>query len=103
MEYDSKLSCDAFTIDTSTSSKSGVDFHCPERRKEKPPAEDTSPVCSQMVSSTSTTSSSISVGFFNQACAQHRGLPGAIPNIGYELAFAKSVMQQYSSLSGDNL
>ncbi|XP_030245441.1 radial spoke head protein 4 homolog A [Drosophila navojoa] len=65
---------------------------------------DESPKCSNIITSTSTSSSTtISIGAFNSNTQFQRASGHEPPHIGYELSVAKSILQQYSTLSGDNL
>lgn len=65
---------------------------------------DESPKCSNIITSTSTSSSTtISIGAFNSDTQFQRASGHEPPHIGYELSVAKSILQQYSTLSGDNL
>lgn len=62
-----------------------------------------SPHCSNVISSTSTTSTTIELGAFDSDNQFPKETTQEFPNVGYELSIAKTVLQQYSTLSGDNL
>lgn len=64
----------------------------------------TSPQCSNIITSSTTSSTtSISMGALNFDNELQKPSTVDAPNIGYELNIAKAVLQQYSTLSGDNL
>lgn len=104
LQIEPKGSCDGFPSDTTTSSD--VDFKCNEKKKPKKenlPEPDTQPSCSNILSTSTSSSSSVSTGYFNVDCRGRKVERKEPPNIGYELCIAKSILQQYSTLSGDNL
>ncbi|XP_011205397.1 radial spoke head protein 4 homolog A isoform X1 [Bactrocera dorsalis] len=110
MEFGEKQSCDGFTLDTTSSSK--IDFPCgdPESRRkaehiEKPEkSEESDDPCANMVSTSSSSSTNTMLSqYFGSECHKRDHTRKEPPNIGYELNVAKAIMQQYSTISGDNL
>ncbi|XP_061395610.1 radial spoke head protein 4 homolog A-like [Musca vetustissima] len=112
MNLDTNFSCtDFIPSDTSSSVKIGGDY--PYQRAQPASAESEENISkrnesvgqcpSGLLTSTSSSSSVISSALFNQDCRKQKLPRPAAPNIGYELSLAKSIMQQYSSISGDNL
>ncbi|XP_034650214.1 LOW QUALITY PROTEIN: radial spoke head protein 4 homolog A [Drosophila subobscura] len=101
-------SCQNFSFgSTSSSELLGLPPPCVTKKK-KPEKiiveQETSPKCSQLITSTSTSSSTtISMGAFDSDCHFNKALVKEPPNIDYEVNVAKAIMQQYSTLSGDNL
>ncbi|KAH8401397.1 hypothetical protein KR009_005268 [Drosophila setifemur] len=104
-----KDSCQNFSLNSTSSSQFALPPACiPKCKKEdtdeKPVEESTSPHCSNIITSTSSSSTTtISIGAFDSQCNVHKSTVPEAPNVGYELNVAKSIMQQYSTLSGDNL
>ncbi|XP_052838830.1 radial spoke head protein 4 homolog A [Drosophila gunungcola] len=105
-----KDSCQNFSFDSTSSSQFALPPVCNPKRKKPEKAEaekcgeETSPHCSNVITSSSTSSTTtISVGAFDSQCKLHRAPVPEAPNIGYELNVAKSILQKYSTLSGDNL
>ncbi|EDX08487.1 GD11821 [Drosophila simulans] len=100
-----KDSCQNFSLDSTSSSHFAPPPVCAPRRKkpEKPAAEEASPECSNVTSSSSSSTTTISIGAFDSQCNLHNAQNPEAPNIGYELNVAKSILQKYSTLSGDNL
>ncbi|XP_014095097.2 radial spoke head protein 6 homolog A isoform X2 [Bactrocera oleae] len=110
MEFGEKQSCDGFTFDTTSSSK--IDFPCggPESRQkvehiEKPEkSEESDDPCAHMISTSSSSSTNTMLSqYFGSECHKRDHTRKEPPNIGYELNVAKAIMQQYSTISGDNL
>nr|XP_016928725.1 radial spoke head protein 4 homolog A [Drosophila suzukii] len=101
-----KDSCQNFSLDSTSSSQFVLPPICnPKKKKpEKPKVEETSAECSNVITSTSSSSTTtISIGAFDSQCNLHNAPVPEAPNIGYELNVAKSILQKYSTLSGDNL
>lgn len=104
-------SCRNFSLDSSSSSQFAFPAPCiPKRKKpETPPDEksvdqESSAQCSNIITSSSSSSTTtIAIGTFDSQCNVRKASVPEAPNIGYELNVAKSIMQQYSTLSGDNL
>uniref|UniRef100_A0A1I8NR69 Radial spokehead-like protein n=1 Tax=Stomoxys calcitrans TaxID=35570 RepID=A0A1I8NR69_STOCA len=111
MDINSNFSCDDFVpTDSSSSSTIGLNIPCSQRqtpqtqeKQAKSSTNGSTDKCPSMILSSSTSSSSLSFELFNKECHQPKLAQPMAPNIGYELAMAKSIMQQYSSISGDNL
>ncbi|XP_023309499.2 radial spoke head protein 4 homolog A [Lucilia cuprina] len=108
MDIDNNLSCDDFLLpNTSSSLQTGIDYPCTkEARETKPPSVKKAPgKCEPPPEQykISSSSSSMSSGLMSQDYRTTKEHPMKTPNIAYELAVAKSIMQQYSSISGDNL
>lgn len=110
MELGEKQSCDDFTLDTTSSSK--INFPCggnESKRKvehiEKPEkSEESDDPCAHMVSTSSSSSTNTMLSqYFASECQKRDHTRKEPPNIGYELNVAKAIMQQYSTISGDNL
>ncbi|CAD6993792.1 unnamed protein product [Ceratitis capitata] len=110
MDTEDKQSCDNFTLDTTSSSK--LNYPCgglEMKRKlddtEKPEkSEDSTDPCAHMISTSSSSSSNtIMSQYFASECEKRDQTRKEPPNIGYELNVAKAIMQQYSTISGDNL
>lgn len=101
-------SCQNFSLDSTSSSQLALPPTCIPRRKkdevDEKSAEESSPHCSNIITSSSSSSTTtISIGAFDSQCNLQKSTVPEAPNIGYELSVAKSIMQQYSTLSGDNL
>jgi len=103
-------SCRNFSMDSSSTSQSDVQ-QTKNKKKDKKPIQiqtqselHTSPQCSNIItSSTSSSSTSMSMGALNFDNELQKPSTVDAPNVGYELNIAKAVLQQYSTLSGDNL
>ncbi|XP_030388273.1 radial spoke head protein 4 homolog A [Scaptodrosophila lebanonensis] len=102
--------CQNFSFGSSSSSQSGLPPPCPTKKKERrqikdePEAKSESSLqCSNIVSSSSSSTTTITLGAFDPECGARKASRKEPPNIGYELNIAKAIMQQYSTLSGDNL
>lgn len=102
-------SCRNFSMGSSSTSQSEA-HHTAKKKKEKKTIAktqsdlQTSPQCSNIITSSTTTSStSISMGALNSESRLQKPSTPEAPNIGYEVNIAKAVLQQYSTLSGDNL
>lgn len=63
---------------------------------------DLDPNCNDMDITTTSTSSAGSDTLLNRDC-RGQTLMRKIPDVNYELCLAKSILQQYSTISGDNL
>ncbi|XP_065371230.1 radial spoke head protein 4 homolog A [Calliphora vicina] len=111
MDLDNILSCDDFLLaNTSSSIQTGVDYPCAKFLKEsqakvKSPLQNAPVKCEPppehyMFSSSS---SSMSSGLMSHDVRSTKEPLIKAPNIDYEVAVAKSIMQQYSNISGDNL
>ncbi|XP_068148118.1 radial spoke head protein 6 homolog A [Drosophila tropicalis] len=103
-------SCRNFSFGSTSSTRSGLPPAKPSNKKdnkqvlEKAESEG-SPKCSDMMITSSSTSSSttISINAFDSQCQLQKDSRKEPPNIGHELSVAKSILQQFSTLSGDNL
>ncbi|XP_034479083.1 radial spoke head protein 4 homolog A [Drosophila innubila] len=102
-------SCRNFSMGSSSTSQSDAQQTAKKKKDKKTIAKtqselQTSPQCSNIITSSTTTSStSISMGALNSESRLQKPESFEAPNIGYEVNIAKAVLQQYSTLSGDNL
>ncbi|ALC42771.1 CG3121 [Drosophila busckii] len=100
-------SCDRFSLGSTSSEPTGLPPCVPKKKKEEEcevkPQESEEPKCSDIITTTSSSSTTISLGAFNSENQFPRTTCQEPPHIGHELSIAKSVLQQYSTLSGDNL
>lgn len=97
MNLDLKLSCDDLKpTDTSSSLKHGLDYPIPTVN---PPCVEQK--CPSVILSSS--SSTLCSDVFDKECRIPKVPQPDAPNLGYELALAKSMLQQFSTISGDNL
>ncbi|EDW61188.1 radial spoke head protein 6 homolog A [Drosophila virilis] len=100
-------SCQNFSNGSSTSVHSELP-PCTKTKKDnnqdKKSEHGSSPQCSNIITSSTTSSSTtISLGALHSDTQCQKAAEHEPPHIGYELSVAKSVLQQYSTLSGDNL
>lgn len=100
-----QLSCEGFIPEFSTSSNQIFLDPCDKLKKQplaKESSEQNEPDKCMSLSTTST-SSYMSCGMMKDIC--HSAKPGLQkpPDIDYEVAVAKSIMQEFSTISGDNL
>lgn len=100
-----RLSCEGFLPEFSTSSDQCLD-PCSKLKNEQQPAklssEPNEPEKCLSLTTTST-SSYMSCGIMQDICRSTKPVPQKPPNIEYEVAVAKSIMQEFSTISGDNL
>lgn len=102
-------SCDNISFGSSSSLLSSQQLNTSKKKESKAATikndddKEDSPQCSNIITSTSSTSTTIELGAFDSDNQFQRVTNQEFPNVGYELSIAKSVLQQYSNLSGDNL
>ncbi|EDW01951.1 radial spoke head protein 6 homolog A [Drosophila grimshawi] len=104
------LSCQNFSLSSSSTVNSNLPLCSPSKKSKKPltkkqkAEQESSPQCSNIITSSSSSSTTtISLAAFNSETQFQRAPGHEAPNIGYELNIAKSILKQYSTLSGDNL
>lgn len=101
--------CPNISYSSSSSLLSSQQLNLPKKKDCKQPQKkienenEDIPECSNIITSTSSTSTTIELGAFDSDNQFQRATCQDPPNIGYELSIAKTVLQQYSTLSGDNL
>lgn len=101
--------CPNISYSSSSSLLSSQQLNLSKKKDCKPAVKKTenededAPKCSNIITSTSSTSTTIELGAFDSDNQFQRATCPDPPNIGYELSVAKTVLQQYSTLSGDNL
>ncbi|KAM7364483.1 radial spoke head protein 4a isoform 1-T2 [Cochliomyia hominivorax] len=105
MDLNQTLGCGDFVLPkTSSSSFNNNESNpCAKMLKE---SQIKSPICESTKPDlyiTSSSSSSMSTDLMSQDYLTNKEPKIKAPNIAYELALAKSIMQQYSTISGDNL
>ncbi|XP_054726156.1 radial spoke head protein 6 homolog A [Anastrepha obliqua] len=112
MDLDQKQSCNDFTMETSSSSQ--INFPCdspcnvgktgPCKTAQTGKSDEFENPCMHIFSTSSSSSSNtIMSQYFDSECHKRDYTRKEPPNIDYELNVAKAIMQQYSSISGDNL
>ncbi|XP_067617594.1 radial spoke head protein 6 homolog A [Eurosta solidaginis] len=102
MELGQQQSCSGFTLGTSTSSN--INFPCGAHIDKINKAEEPEEPCPHILSTSSTSSTNTILSqFFDSDCQKRDPMRKDPPNIGYEFNVAKAIMQQFSSISGDNL
>lgn len=110
MDLDTDFSCDGFIpTDTTSSLQIGMAYEpCPRSQpfavhsQSKSPIHSSEEKCASGILSSSS-SSTVTSALFAQNGRMQKLPPPRAPNIDYELSVAQSIMQQYSSISGDNL
>ncbi|KAH8261215.1 hypothetical protein KR044_005355 [Drosophila immigrans] len=101
-------SCRHFSFDSTSTTQSDRPQATNKKKGNKTPGKpqcevQISPQCSDNITSSTTSSTTISMHALDSDCRLPKTSTVEAPNIGYELSIAKSVLQQYSTLSGDNL
>ncbi|XP_062128163.1 radial spoke head protein 4 homolog A [Drosophila sulfurigaster albostrigata] len=101
-------SCRHFSLDSTSSTQSDRPQTTNKKKVKKTPGKpesevQISPPCSDIITSSSSSSTTISMRALDSDSRVPKPTTVEAPNIGYELNIAKSVLQQYSTLSGDNL
>ncbi|KAH8403480.1 hypothetical protein KR222_006876 [Zaprionus bogoriensis] len=104
------LSCQNISLGSSSTFQSSHQLNTVKKKDSKlavdkePNEVEDSPKCSNIITTSSTSSSTtIELGAFDSNNQFPRVSSHEAPHVGYELCIAKSVLQQYSTLSGDNL
>lgn len=103
MDLDVTLGCEDFLLPkTSSSFLNGEKNSCAKIPQESPTKL---PTCQSVPPElyTTSSSSSMSTALLSQDCRLTKETFTKAPNISYEVALAKSIMQEYSTISGDNL
>lgn len=103
METD--ITCDKFLVSNTTiSSKTGLDYSC-HTLQNRPTVQSIPEKCELPPGDFLTISSSFSMsqGSLPKDDCTKKKMPIKASNISFELARAKSILQQLSSISGDNL
>lgn len=109
---DLDITCGDFLLsNTSSNIQNGLDYACDKyigefpAKKQAPHSQNASPKCEPPpgIIRTSSSLSSMSSGLMSPDGRETKVPLIKAPDIPYELAVAKSIMQQYSTISGDNL
>uniref|UniRef100_A0A1A9VG21 Radial spokehead-like protein n=1 Tax=Glossina austeni TaxID=7395 RepID=A0A1A9VG21_GLOAU len=112
MDLNARLSCDGFPSASTSSEKIKSYYSCDKdkavvgsvsKQALEPKSGGDASCIDVLIASSTTSSSTLESAVFNAACRDPKVSLLEPPDISYEMCLAKSIMQQFSSISGDNL